>query len=162
MYELLVWLEESMVGGALRGAGVWAYGWLNLVHILGIATLFGSVLVLDLRLLGLFRDSSIEAIARPTVPLAALGFAVAATSGAAMITVNASEYAGNPYLYVKLPAILVGLLNVVVVQRLAAWRHALAGAPLEPGERRALAFAGGCSLLIWLTVVGCGRMIGYW
>ena len=52
MRELLTWLEGSGLGYAMRSAGVWSYGVANLIHILGVATLFGSVLVLDLRLLG--------------------------------------------------------------------------------------------------------------
>ena len=54
MRELLTWLEASGLGHAMRGAGVWTYGITNLIHILGVATLFGSVLMLDLRLLGAF------------------------------------------------------------------------------------------------------------
>jgi len=37
-----MWLEASGLGQAMRGAGVWAYGVTNLVHILGVATLFAA------------------------------------------------------------------------------------------------------------------------
>ena len=162
MYAWLEWLEASAFAEALRGSGVWTYGLVNLAHILGIATLFGSVLVLDLRLLGVWRSLTIASLARPTVPLAAVGFVVAALSGASMLSFNATEYDGNPFLYLKLPMIVFGLLNVAVVQRTGAWRNALAGNELTAGEQRALAAAGAVSLLTWLTVVSCGRMIGYW
>lgn len=162
VYALLEWLESSALGEFLRGAGVWTYGLINLSHILGIATLFGSVLLLDLRLLGLWRHLALPALARATVPLAALGFLIAALSGVSMLSFNATEYEGNPFLYLKLPLIVFGLLNVAVVQRLGAWRNALAGHPLTSGERRLLAAAGGVSLVTWLAVVSCGRMIGYW
>ncbi|MCC5871424.1 MAG: DUF2214 domain-containing protein [Gammaproteobacteria bacterium] len=162
MYELLAWVEHGALGEALRGSGVWTYGLLNLAHILGIGSLFGAVLILDLRLLGAWRSIPIPTIAKPTVPLAAAGFMVAISSGILMISFNATEYLGNPFLYVKLPAIVFGIANVAVVQRLPAWRHALVGMELEPGERRVLALAGGISLLTWLTVITCGRMIGYW
>jgi len=162
MYALLEWLEASAFAETLRGAGVWTYGLINLAHILGIATLFGSVLVLDLRLLGVWRSLPIASLARPTVPLAAVGFVVAALSGASMLSFNATEYDGNPFLYLKLPMIVFGLLNVAVVQRTRAWRNALAGNGLTAGEQRALAAAGAVSLLTWLTVLSCGRMIGYW
>lgn len=135
---------------------------MNLGHILGISTLFGAVLVLDLRLLGLWRSLPIAVLARPTVPLAALGFVVAIVSGVAMLSFNATEYWGNPFLYVKLPLIAFGLLNVVAVQRLGAWHRAVAGEPLTAGEAGVLAAAGAVSLTTWLAVVSCGRMIGYW
>ena len=162
IYALLVWLEASALGEAVRGAGVWAYGWLNLAHILGIAMLFGAVLLLDLRLLGAWRSIPLPLIARPTVPLAAVGFVVAVASGSSMLTVNATGYEGNPFLYAKLPLIGVGLVNVVIVQRLGAWRWALAGHEPRPGDGAVLAGAGATSLAIWLAVVSCGRMIGYW
>lgn len=162
MFELLAAVEQSALAQALRGSGVWTYGLLNLAHILGIASLFGAVLILDLRLLGAWRSIPIPAIARPTVPLAAAGFVLAVSSGILMISFNATEYLGNPFLYVKLPAIVFGLANVAVVQHLPAWRRAIAGADVEAGERRVLAIAGGISLLTWLTVITCGRMIGYW
>lgn len=162
IYALLVWLEGSALGEAVRGAGVWTYGWVNLAHIIGIAMLFGAVLLLDLRLLGAWRSIPLPLIARPTVPLAAIGFVVAVLSGSTMLTVNATGYEGNPFLYAKLPLIGIGLVNVAVVQRLAAWRRALAAEIPRPGDEGVLAAAGATSLAIWLGVVGCGRMIGYW
>ena len=48
----MTWLEGSALGHAMRDNGVWFYGIINLTHILGVATLFGSVAILDLRLLG--------------------------------------------------------------------------------------------------------------
>ena len=61
MDALLVWLEGSPLGELMRSSGVWTYGVLNLVHILSVATLFGSVLVLDLRLLGAWRQVPLAA-----------------------------------------------------------------------------------------------------
>ncbi|SRR6056297_3006154 len=162
MYEWMAWLEGSALAEWLRGLGIWTYGLLNLGHILGISTLFGSILLLDLRLLG-FRPSVPPVnLIRTTVPLAAVGFLVAATSGILMFSFNTTEYHGNPFLYIKLPVIVAGLANIAIVQRLGAWRRAAAGAPAESGDRAVLAVCGAVSLLIWLTVISCGRMIGYW
>jgi hypothetical protein len=161
MPELLAWLEGSAFGQFVRGSGVWVYSIINLAHVLGLSTLFGSVLVLDLRLLGFWKYISIAAIARPTVPLAATGFAAAAGSGFCMLAVNGSEYAGNPFLYVKFPAIAFGIVNVAVLQFLPAWK-ARATRELTPRERRHLAVAGAISLLCWITAITAGRMIAYW
>jgi hypothetical protein len=161
MPELLAWLEDSALGHAVRGSGVWAYGVINLAHVLGLSTLFGSVLVLDLRLLGFWKNVSIATIARPTVPLSASGLALAAASGLCMLAVNGTEYSGNPFLYVKFPAIGFALANVAVLQFLPAWK-ARATRELSPRERRQLAVAGGISLLCWVTAITAGRMIAYW
>jgi hypothetical protein len=157
----MAWLQDSALGHAMRNSGVWTYGLVNLAHILGVASLFGSVLVLDLRLIGAWRQVSIDAIARPTVPLAAGGFLLAAMSGLCLITTNATEYVGNPFLLIKFPAIAVGLANVAVLSRLTAWK-ARGTRELTKREQSHLAVAGTVSLLSWLTAVGAGRLIGYW
>ncbi len=162
MYELMAWLEASALAEFLRGLGIWTYGIVNLAHILGIGLLFGTVAVLDLRLLGLWRSIPVATIARPTVPLAATGFVLAIVSGIMMLSFNTTEYHGNPFLYIKLPLVGLGLINVAVITRLPAWRRAMAGATGESTDRIVLPIAGAMSLAIWLAVITCGRMIGYW
>jgi len=159
--DLLAWLEGSSLGHAMRNSGVWTYGLVNLTHILGVSSLFGAVLVLDLRLLGFWRRVPLGLLARPTVPIAASGFVVAAMSGVCLIATNGSEYIGNPFLLIKFPAILVGLLNVAILGRVPAWRSRDLR-ELTSGEQRQLAMFGGTSLVSWLTAVAAGRLIGYW
>ena len=161
MEALLIWLEGSALGQLMRSSGVWTYGVVNLVHILGIATLFGSVLALDLRLLGLWRRVPLTAIATPTLTLAAIGFGVAAASGIALVSTNGTEYVGNPFLPIKFSAIGLGLVNALTVQFLPVWRRR-AAEPHGPRERLALRVIGGTSLACWLVAVAAGRMIGYW
>ena len=161
MIHFLAWLESSMLGHAMRNSGVWTYGVVNLGHILGVATLFGAVLVLDLRLLGLWRTVPLPSIAGPTVPVATTGFVIAALTGVALLATKATEYAGNPFLLIKFPAIAVALLNVALISSRPAWKHMARPDP-PPGDRRILAAAGAVSLAAWLTAIGAGRMIGYW
>ena len=150
-----------MLGHAMRESGVWTYGVVNLVHILGVASLFGSVLVIDLRLLGVWRNISLAAITTPTVPVAGIGFTVAATSGVCLLATKATEYVDNPFLYIKFSAIALGLVNVGVLHFTSAWK-ARRIRELSPKEQSQLAKIGGISLFCWLTAVTAGRMIGYW
>ena len=161
MYEFMAWLEGSALGHAMRESGVWTYGVVNLVHILGVASLFGSVLVLDMRLLGIWPKVTLAAITEPIVPVASTGFAIAATSGVCLLATKATEYVGNPFLYIKFPAIALGLVNVGVVHSLSGWK-ARKTRELSSHERLQLAIAGGVSLVCWVTAITAGRMIGYW
>lgn len=161
MYELLSALEGSSLGAVLRSAGVWTYGVLNLGHVLGLSLLIGSIVLLDLRLLGVWRQTPLGAIAGPTVPLAGIGLVLAVVSGICMITFNATEYADNPFLLLKFGAIGLGLVNIAVMSRLPAWR-VKAQRALSAAEARQLAIGGGISLLCWLAALASGRMIGYW
>lgn len=161
MHEFMAWLQASPLGHAMRESGVWTYGVVNLVHILGVATLFGSVLVLDLRLLGVWRTVALSAISKPTVSLSAAGFVIAAASGICLLATKATDYVGNPFLYIKFPAIGLGLLNVAVLSRVSAWKQHQSR-DLTSREETKLAVFGGISLVCWLTAISAGRMIGYW
>ena len=145
----------------MRQSGPWTYGIVNLVHLLGVATLFGAILLLDLHLIGVWRRGPLAGLSRTVVPVAKLGFAVAAASGLCLLSSNATEYADNPFFLIKFPAISLGLLNVWLIGRTAGWRAREVREP-SPAEARRLALLGVVSLASWLTAVGAGRMIGYW
>ena len=161
MHDLFAWIEASAPGRIIRDMGPWTYAVVNLLHILGIASLFGAILVMDLRLLGLWRRVPLRPIADVAVPVARAGFALAAASGIGLLATNATEYDGNPFLLIKFPAIAIGLANALALARSAAWKAARDGVPTADQARR-LGVMGGVSLASWLTAVTAGRMIGYW
>ena len=159
--QFMGWLEGSALGHLMRDSGVWTYGLVNLAHILGVAVLFGSVLILDLRLMGVWRSIPLATITSPTVTMSAIGFAVAAVTGVGLAATKATDYIGNPFFYAKYPAIALALVNIWLVHRSKAWRvHR--ERELMPQESRHLARLGAVSLASWLTAVSMGRMIGYW
>lgn len=161
MIEGLTWLEGSALGQAVRGAGVWSYAVVNLFHILGVATLFGSVLILDLKLLGMFRAVPLAMIGVPTVRLAAAGGVLALLTGVCLLATNATEYAGNPFLLLKFSAVLVGVVNAGVLHRSAAWRNRAAEV-MAGRHALQLRVGGAVSLAAWTAAIVAGRMIGYW
>lgn len=161
MLDFLTWAEASALGHFMRESGPWTYAIVNLAHILGIASLFGAVVILDLRLIGLWRRAPLSALAEAAVPVAATGFALAVTSGIGLIAANATDYAGNPFLLIKFPAIAIGAVNALVLSGSPAWK-ARGARELTRIEDRQLAWMGATSLACWLTAIGAGRMIGYW
>ena len=161
MSELFARLEGSALGHFMRESGPWTYAVVNLGHILGIALLFGAVVMLDLRLLGLWRRIPLATIAQAATPLALVGFGIAATSGLGLLATKATEYIGNPFLSVKFSAIGVGVINALALNFSPAWR-ARGTRELSGRELRVLAWMGGTSLVCWLTAISAGRMIGYW
>jgi hypothetical protein len=159
--HVFAWLEHSPLGAFTRSLGVWSYGVINLAHILGIILLFGSILILDLRLLGAWRQVPLATLSRPTTTMARIGFVLAVSSGIPMLTVKTTDYIGNPFLLIKFPAIALALVNVWLVHRSEAWRaHRVR--ELMPSERHRLKVGAALSLAFWLTAITSGRMIGYW
>lgn len=163
MSPFLTWIEASALGHFVRESSAWTYPLVNLAHILGIATLFGSVLVLDLSLLRGARTPapSLPFVAGAAAPVAAAGFLLAAASGIGLLASNATEYLGNPFFLIKFPVIALALANALAVRRSTAWR-ALGTRPLAAHEQRRLAWMGATSLACWTGAIAAGRMIGYW
>jgi hypothetical protein len=159
--DVLAWIELSALGVFMRQTGPWTYGIFNLVHILGVSTLFGAILLLDLHLIGIWRRAPLAGLSRAAVPVGKAGFVIAAVSGISMLSANATEYTDNPFFMIKFPAIGLGLLNVWLIGRTAGWRARNERDP-SPREGRLLALLGAMSLVSWLTAISAGRMIGYW
>jgi hypothetical protein len=157
----MTWLEASTLGHFMRESGPWTYAIVNLVHILGIASLFGAILVIDLRLLGVWRRVPLPPLADTAPAVAACGLAIALVSGTGLLATKATEYVGNPFIYIKFPAIALGILNAFAVRRSVAWRERSSRA-LTPAETRRLAWMAGLSLASWLTAIAAGRLIAYW
>jgi hypothetical protein len=129
----------------------WAYPALEVLHLVGVALLFGGLVVFELRLLGLARALDLRALARLVLPLALLGFALCAFSGLCMFATQPQELLANPAFRFKLVLLALAGAN-------AAWFHARGSLAL--GDRPARA-QGLLSLGIWLAVIICGRWIAY-
>jgi uncharacterized membrane protein len=157
----LVWLERSALGEFMRTSSLWIYPVINLLHIFGIAALFGGAAIIDLRLLGLWRRAPLAAISEAAVPVSAAGFVLAAGTGVCLLVTKSTEYIGNPYLWIKFSAIFAGLINVALLNVSPAWKaHRVR--ELDAHEHRRLAVFGAISLAAWVTAVAAGRLIAYW
>lgn len=151
-------LETSGVGRWMREA-LWAYPAVETVHIIGLALLFGTIVIVDLRLLGLGRSVSAVAVTRNVLPWTLAGFGVAAVTGSLMFTAHAADFATLPIFLVKMTLIVLGGLN-------AAWLHV--GALKNAGQwevatlpPRRVRTAAAVSLLLWIGVIACGRLLAY-
>ncbi len=145
----------------MRTSSLWTYPAVNLLHVFGIAALFGAALIIDLRLVGVWRRVPLRSITDVAVPVAASGFLLAITTGLGLFATQATEYLGNPFLLIKFAAIAVGLANAAAVRASPAWQ-ARGRRDLSPIERRRLAIVGGISLVSWVAAIAAGRLIAYW
>lgn len=159
--EFMTWLEMSALGVAMRETGVWTYALVNLAHIFGISLLFGAIVVLDLRLLGVWKGIPLDLMAKPTTVVAGTGLAIALMTGPALLATKATEYVGNPFLPIKLVAIVLGVINLIILHNLAAWKER-ANPQMGAAKRQQLALAGTVSLACWIVVISAARMIAYY
>jgi hypothetical protein len=137
----------------------WAWPIAESIHFVGLTLLFGSIAAWDLRLLGFARQAPIEAFHR-LVPFAVLGFVINATSGAFFLMADPDQYVYNPAFHLKMFCVLLAGVNAVLFY-LAMFRRVKGlgpGAP-EPALAR---LSGAVSLVLWITVIVCGRMITFY
>jgi hypothetical protein len=137
---LAVWLRSSL-----------AYPVLETVHIIGLASLFGSLLIVELCLLRVIRGVEVIGLAHRILPWSVLGFLLAAGSGLSMFFARAGELISNPVFFTKMLLVMAAGCN-------AAWLHTRGPLDASSGLTR---FQAGLSLLIWLAVIACGRWIAY-
>ena len=149
-------LQESGFAFAIRDSS-WIYPTANLTHILGLALLVGSILILDLRLLGLGRWISVDALSRLTTPFSILGICLSLMSGSILFSADAAALATNPVFRLKMSILAFAIANAVLFRllwqrRIGAWSS---GVPMSAKLQA------GLSGLAWLSVASCGRLIAY-
>jgi hypothetical protein len=155
-------LEASGLGRAMR-EWLWLYPSVEIVHIVGIGLLFGSIAVLDLRLLGFSRSIPVRRLARHVLPWTAGSFLLIVPSGLMMFTAHASDFVSSAVFVIKMGLILAAGLNAalfhsMVLRTADVWdademRHL----PPPPSARVSAA----ASLLLWVAVIACGRLLAY-
>ena len=155
-------LEASGLGQAMR-QWLWLYPAVEIVHIVGIGLLFGSIAILDLRLLGVSRGIPVRALARHVLPWTAAAFLLIVPSGIMMFIAHASEFISSPVFAVKMCLIMAAgvnaaLFHTIVFPSVGVWDSEEMRKLGTPPSARACAAA---SLLIWISVIACGRLLAY-
>lgn len=155
-------LESSGLGQAMR-QWLWLYPSVEIVHIVGIALLFGSIAVMDLRLLGVSRSIPVRTLARHVLPWSAGSFLLIIPSGLLMFTAHATEFIDSEVFVIKMLLIMAGGVNAALFHTITfrtadVWdSDEMRKLPPPPSARA----AGALSLLIWISVIACGRLLAY-
>ena len=147
-------LQESALGHAMRSSPT-LYPAVEILHIIGFVVLVGSILALDLRLLGLGRAIPIAPMAQLLLPLSRCGFVLAISMGFLLFSADASHVVRNPAFQSKLLLIAAALVNIVIAHA-GPWRRVALWGTEAPGGAKVTALL---SLLLWLGVVCAGRLI---
>ena len=159
LYALISYFEDSALADNIRENDL-LFPLVESVHVLSICLVVGSILVVDLRLLGLASiNRPVSRVTNGILPLTWGAFAVAVASGSLLFISNATKYLVNGYFVAKMLLICVACLNMVVF-------HFISARDLPKWEKeKTLPFsarlAGGLSILLWVSVVTCGRWIGF-
>jgi hypothetical protein len=153
-------LENSDLGTTIAGSE-WMFPTLETIHVIAIVTVIGAIAIMDLRLLGLTSaNRTVQAMARDTLPVTWIAFALAVVSGGLLFVSKASTYMVNPYFVGKFVLMAVAGVNMAVFHRHVSRGIDSWGAPggVIPLSAKA---SGALSLLLWMAIPFCGRIIGF-
>jgi len=152
-------IQSSAVGEWMRSS-LKAMPVVEALHVLAATTVFGTVFVVDLRLLG-FPDvkRAFTRISDEMLKLTWIAFGVAVITGSLMFAANAHTYFINTAFRLKMLALLCAGINMAIFQGVtfrgvAAW-------DLGRPSPRAARTAGVLSILIWVAVIVLARWIGF-
>ena len=131
-----------------------AYPVVNALHIAAIGALFTSALLMDLAVLGAIRSVPREKFVALLRRVALGAFVIAALTGLALFSIQATDYVRNPAFLLKLGLIGLAALNFLAFSILSR-RNA-------NGETStASRFCAIASILLWSGELLCGRLIGF-
>ena len=153
LLPLFQWFEATKIGTVVRES-LWLFPVIQCGHLLALAMLGGSVLVVDLRLLGLgLREQPIDGLARKVHPLLMGSLATIIATGILMFLSEALKCFYSPPFHYKMALLAIATLFTLTMRR----RVLAAGA--GPMRQRLTAAV---SLALWFGVGFSGRWIAFY
>jgi hypothetical protein len=156
---VLQWLNDTQLAQSIRDS-VWLFPAIETIHVIAIVIVVGAITRLDLRLAGLvWRDRPVTDVSGEMLPWTWISFVVATIFGLLLFASKPLTYLGIAFFDVKMALIILAGANMLFFQyvtfrRVAEWDR-------EPIPSAAVRIAGSLSLAFWVSVVVCGRLIGF-
>ena len=146
-------LEEMWIGEAIR-TSYWLFPFIEAIHLVGLALLGGTVLVVDLRLLGLtLRSRPANQVLLNARPYFVLALLTMFATGVPLALSEMIKLYYNFSWWVKISTLGIAILFTFFVRNPIVLR--------ENASSVTLAFVGLVSMVLWFTVAGAGRWIGF-
>lgn len=143
LFSLFQWLDHTPIGYALRSNRV-LFPLVSSIHLLGLAILLGTMLVVDLGLLGVaMRRQPVARIARQLEPLTWTGLGVMLITGPILLTGEAIKMYSNWAFWIKLAFVALATLFYFSVHRTATSDNS----SIAPAQAKSV---GIISLTLWL------------
>jgi hypothetical protein len=159
MPTFLASLESSVIATRIRDS-LYIFPLIEATHVFGLAMVFGTIAIIDLRLLGLASTRrSFRRMASDILKWTWAAFIVTAATGSLMFITNAGVYYHNFFFRTKMMMLALAGINMLVFE-LSAGRtiHRWDKAPSAPLVGRTTAVL---SLVIWISIIFLGRWIGF-
>jgi hypothetical protein len=157
--DLFAYIDTLESSVELRGSS-YVHPWITVFHVLGMGLFAGTILMMDLRLLGLGNmRTPFSQVQRRLFPWQIFGMAISTITGLLLVFANPMNYATNVIFWTKMLAMVVAALNALAFHFITEYSLAEWDAGQTPPFAAKL--AGGLSIALWVNVVVAGRLIPY-
>ena len=152
-------LYDSAVGSAIRESGI-LFPTIESIHVLMIATVVGTIAIVDLRLMGFSAHRrGARQLTIDMLPFTWVAFTLAVITGSLLFLSNATGYYESMPFRFKLLAILIaganmGIFHLTAYRKIGDWND-------QKRPPIAARIAGFTSLTLWMLIIFLGRWIGY-
>jgi hypothetical protein len=155
----LHWLEKTPVA-IFVSQSQGGFSGLLMIHVAAAAIVFGMIVVVDLRLLGLAsKDCSVTDLCREALPWTWTAFVISAITGVMLFTGQPVKYWANYAVQAKVALLALAGINMLVFQLMT-----IRGVSQWNRNTRmpvAAKLAGAISLSCWIAVVAYGRWTAF-
>jgi hypothetical protein len=161
--RLVAAIHDTPLAAYIRGdfpGTEWFFPIIETIHVLCLAVVFGSIAMVDMRLLGLVgRRVPFTKLYHELIPWTWGAFAGAVVFGSILATAKIEDYVHSPLFMAKFALMALAGVNMVTFhvgayRKVATWDKA---AHTPTGAR----LAGALSLIFWCGVIVCGRWVGF-
>lgn len=152
-------LHDSPIASAIR-ENANAFPWIESTHVLAVTLVFGTIVIVDLRMLGYpAHRKGVRRLILDMLPFTWAAFLLAVVTGGLLFASNAVAYANNGQFRWKMLMILAAGANMAIFhmtahRRIADWDEAV---PTPAAVR----VSGATSLILWVVVIVLGRFVGF-
>jgi hypothetical protein len=146
------WLQHTYLGDTIRHSAA-LIATLEIIHLIGLTLLLGTLLMVDLSLLGLgIARQPVSRVARELNRFTAIGLAIMLMSGPLLLCSEAVKCYKTPAFWVKMALLAVAIAFQFTIHR----RATLAEPPVERSRATVVAI---WSLALWTGVALAGKGI---
>jgi hypothetical protein len=154
-----MWVSEFESSIALRESQ-YVMPWVFVLHVVSLGLFAGTILMMDLRLLGVgYMQTPFSQVQRRLFPWQMGGMAAAAATGLALVFGNPLNYVTNIIFWVKMLAMTLAGLNALAFHFITEYTLIDWDTGNTPPFGAKL--AGGLSIILWANVIVSGRLIPY-
>jgi hypothetical protein len=153
------WLIQTPISEVIAENEV-IFPWIEAFHVLGVTLVFGSIAMVDVRLLNIgFTDQAINQFCEQYLTVTWMAFILSVMTGSMLFISNPVNYASNNNFLIKVVLLLCAGINMAIFQylygkKIPHW--------VNPARLPTMARLGAtCSILIWSGVIIFGRLIGF-